>query len=323
MRNRLFAIAIAAAAAGSTAAVAQQTYPTKEVRLVVPFPASGGGADLAARLLAEGLKAAWGQPVVVENVPGASGTIGVGKVAKAAPDGYTLVMSGDAAIVVAPSLFKSLAYDPAKDLAPITQVTRTPNILVVNKESGPKSLAELVASAKANPGKVTFNSTGYGTSQHMGIEQLQRLASIKVLHAPKNGPTAPEILSGQVTATFMNITLALPLVQAGNVRALGVSGATRSPSAPDIPTIAEQGYAGFDAVAWFGVLAPAGTPEPIVRQIHAGVGKAFADAQVRKRLTDLGFEMVTDSTPQSFAAFIKGEIPRIGELVKTSGIKLD
>jgi tripartite-type tricarboxylate transporter receptor subunit TctC len=191
-------------------------------------------------------------------------------------------MSGDAAIVVAPSLFKSLPYDPTKDLAPIIQVTRTPNILVVNPESGPKSLAELVEAAKAKPGMISFNSSGYGTSQHMGIKQLQAMAGIKVLHVPKNGPTAPEIMAGQVTASFMNITLALPLVQAGNLRALGLSGSKRSASAPEIPTVAEQGYAGFDAVAWFGLLAPAGTPEavraPHPRRRGQGAGGSAEEA---------------------------------------------
>lgn len=321
--RQLVAMLFASLLAAAQPAHAQQQFPTKEVRLVVPFPASGGGADLAARLIAESLRSAWGQPVIIENVPGASGTLGVAKAARAAPDGYTLVMSGDAAIVVAPSLFKSLPYDPTKDLAPIIQVTRTPNILVVNPESGPKSLAELVEAAKAKPGMISFNSSGYGTSQHMGIEQLQAMAGIKVLHVPKNGPTAPEIMAGQVTASFMNITLALPLVQAGNLRALGLSGSKRSASAPEIPTVAEQGYAGFDAVAWFGLLAPAGTPEAVVRHIHAGVAKALADAELRKKLTQLGAEIVEGSTPETFAGLIRSEIPRIGELMKASGIKLD
>ena len=309
--------------AGGGPTVAQAPWPSKEVRLISPYAPGSAGSEFVARLVAEKLRAAWGQAVIIENVPGASGTIGVAKLAKSAPDGYTLVMSGDAAIVVATSIYKSVAYDPVKDLMPIIQVSHTPNILVVNKDTGPKSLKDLVEAAKAKADSVTFNSVGYGTSQHMGIEQLQRMAGIKVLHAPKNGPTAPEILGGQVTASFMNITQALPLVQAGSVRALGISGASRSPSAPDIPTIAEQGYPGFDAVAWNGLFAPTGTPDGIIRKIQADTAKALADPEFRTKLTQLGAQIVENSTPETFAALIKSESPRIAELVKASGIKLD
>ena len=315
----VFALALGATVPAS----AQQSWPSKEVRLISPLAAGAGGSEVTARLMAEKLKTIWGQPVVVENLPGASGTIGVAKLAKSAPDGYTLVMSGDAAIVVATSIYKNVAYDSVKDLAPIIQITRTPNILIVNKDTGPKSLKELVDAAKAKPDSVSFNSVGYGTSQHMGVEQLQRMAGIKVIHAPKNGPTAPEILGGQVTATFSNVTVALPLVQAGSVRALGVSSSQRVPSAPDIPTVAEQGYPGFDAVAWAGLLAPAGTPDAIIRKINADVTKALADPEFRAKLTQLGAQIVENSTPESFATLIKSEIPRIAELVKASGIKLD
>ena len=311
------------AIAGAIPAAAQQPWPVKEVHLISPYAAGSAGSEFVARLVADKLKSLWGQAVIVENMPGASGTIGVAKLAKSAPDGYTLVMSGDAAIVVATSLYKNVAYDPVKDLAPIIQISHTPNILVVNKDTGPKSLKELVETAKAKADSVSFNSVGYGTSQHMGVEQLQLMAGIKVLHVPKNGPTAPEILGGQVTASFMNITQALPFVQAGSVRALGVSGATRSPSAPDIPTIAEQGYPGFDAVAWNGLFAPAGTPDAIIRRIHADTAKVLSDATFKARLTQAGAQLIDNSTPESFAALIKSEIPRIAELVKASGIKLD
>ena len=175
-------------------------------------------------------------------------------------DGYTLVLSGDAAIVVAVNMYKSLAYDPVKDLAPIIQIGRTSNILVVNRELGPASLADLVAQAKEKPRTITFNSTGLGTSQHMGFEQLKKLAAIEILHVPSRGPTMPDILGGHVTASFANILVALPQVKDGKLRALAVSGAKRAPAAPDVPTVAEQGYPGFDATAWFGILAPAGTP---------------------------------------------------------------
>lgn len=321
-RYLFLAVASCLALFDVSAARAQQAWPTKEVRLVVPFPA-GSAADIIARLMSEKLRADWGQAVVVENVPGASGTIGVAKVAKAPPDGHTIVISGDAAVVVAPSLYKSLAYDPPKDLAPVMQIARTPNILVVNKEKGPKSLAELVAWSKAKPSSVTFNSAGYGTSQHIAIEHLQRMAGITVLHAPKNGPTAPEVLGGQVMASFMNVTVALPHIKSGDLLALGASGVDRLAIAPDIPTIAEQGFPGFDAVAWFGLLVPAGTPEAVIAKINAGAKAALAEPQVRERLTQLGVQLVKQDSPAEFAALIKAELPRIAELLKSSGIKLD
>ena len=273
-------------------------------------------------MIADPLKQAWGQNVIIENVPGAAGSVGVAKVAKARPDGYTLVMSGDAAIVVNISLYKSLPYDPIKDLAAIVQIGRTPNILVVNNDVPAKSFKEFVAWAKEKPGTVKFNSSGYGTSQHMGIEQLEKLADIQVVHVPSRDQTAPEILGGHVHASFMNITIGLPLVQAGKLRALGLSGPERSAVAPDIPTIAEQGYPGFNAVAWFGLLAPAGTPDAVIGKIHADVAKALADPEIKSKLTQRGFQLV-ESNPKAFSDLIKMEIPRQAELIKASGIKLD
>ena len=303
-------------------ASAQVQWPTREVRLISPFAAGSGGTDAVARLMAEKLREIWSQPVVMENVPGAAGTIGVGKLARSAPDGHTIVLSGDAAIVVAPSMYKSLSYDPLRDLAPIIQIGRTSNLLVVNKD-GPASLKELVARAKEKPGTLTFNSTGFGTSQHMGYEQLKRMAAIDIVHVPSRGQTAPDILGGHVTASFMNILVALPHVKAGSLRALGASGSERAPAAPDVPTVAEQGYPGFDATPWFGFFAPAGTPDPIIRKINSDVAKALADATFRAKLEQFGMELEKSSTPESFAAFIKREIPRIGEIVKASGIKLE
>lgn len=324
-RSTLAAASLAAEAglAFLSPVMAQPAWPTREVRLIAPFAAGSGGTDAVARLMTEKLREMWGQPVVMENIPGSSGTIGVTKLARSAPDGYTLVLSGDAAIVVAVNMYKSLAYDPVKDLAPIIQIGRTSNILVVNKELGPGSLKDLVARAKEKPGTVTFNSTGLGTSQHMGFEQLKKMAAIEILHVPSRGPTMPDLLGGHVTASFANILVALPQVKDGKLRALATSGAKRAPAAPDVPTVAEQGYPGFDAVAWFGLLAPAGTPAPIVRKVNADVAKALAEPAFRAKLTQFGLELEDGSTPDGFAAFIKREIPRIGEIVKASGIKLD
>jgi len=319
-RTTTVGLATLAAGLGSFAR-AQSAWPNREVRIIAPFPA-GAPADQIVRMVSDPLRAIWGQAVVVDNVAGAAGSVGVTKAAKAAPDGYTLVMSGDAAIVVNISLYKSLPYDPVKDLAPIIQIGRTPNILVVNNDVPAKSLKDFIAWAKANPGTVKFNSSGYGTSQHMGIEQLKKAADIQITHVPSRDQTAPEILGGHVHASFMNITIGLPLVQAGKLRALGLSGTERAAVAPDIPTIAEQGYPGFNAVAWFGLLAPAGTPEGIIRKVHADMSKVLTQAEIREKLTQRGFQLV-DSDPAKFSALIKSEIPRIAELIKASGIKLD
>ncbi len=314
--------AVLAPVASAPAAMAQAAWPAKEVRLIAPFAPGSGGTAALAQMMAEKLREMWGQGVVLEHVPGSAGTIGVGRLAKASPDGYTLVLSGDAAIVVAINLYKSLSYDPVKDLAPIIQIGRTPNILVVNKTRGPGSLKELVEQAKAKPGTITFNSAGYGTSQHIGFELLKRMADIDIRHVPSSGQTAPDILGGHVTASFMNILVALPHVRDGGMVALGVSGVKRSPVAPQIPTVAEQGFPGFGAVAWFGLLAPAGTPDAVVRKVHADAAKALSDPAFRNKVSGFGLELEENSTPESFSAFIKQEIPRIGELVKASGIKL-
>jgi tripartite-type tricarboxylate transporter receptor subunit TctC len=192
----------------------------------------------------------------------------------------------------------------------------------VNNDVPARTLAEFIAWAKQKPGTVKFNSSGYGTSQHMGIEQLKKMADIQVVHVPSKDQTAPEVLGGHVHASFMNITIALPLVQAGKLRALGLSGPERTAVAPDIPTIAEQGYPGFNAVAWFGLLAPAGTPDAIVRKVHADMVKVLADPGIREKLAQRGFQLL-ESNPDTFAALIKSQIPRIAELIKASGIKLD
>ena len=309
--------------ASCSCANAQPAWPAREVRLIAPFAAGSGGTDAVARLMTDKLREMWGQPVVMENIPGSSGTIGVTKLARSAPDGYTLVLSGDAAIVVAVNMYKSLAYDPVKDLAPIIQIGRTSNILVVNAALGPASLADLVAQAKAKPRTITFNSTGLGTSQHMGFEQLKKMAAIEILHVPSRGPTMPDLLGGHVTASFANILVALPQVKESKLRALAVSGAKRAPAAPDVPTVSEQGYPGFDATAWFGILAPAGTPDPIIRRVNSDVAKALAEPAFRTKLVQFGLELEENSTPEGFSAFIKREIPRIGEIVNSAGIKLD
>lgn len=304
-------------------APAQGRWPEREVRFINPSAPGSGGIDALSRLMVEKLREIWGQPVVMENVPGTGGSTGIGRLAKSEPTGYTIGLSGDAALAVNISLYKNLPYDPVTSLAPIILIGRTTNLLIVNAQTGPTSLKQLVAMAREKPGSITFNSNGYGTSQHIGFELLKTSAGIDILHTPSRTPTLPDILGGHVTASFANIMVALPNVRAGKLRALGISSPGRSPAAPDIPTIAEQGYPGFNASAWFGLVAPAGTPDAIVRRINSDATKALADPVFQKQLTDLGFQIEAGGPPEAFAAFIKAEISRVAALLKNSSIKLD
>lgn len=322
-RNTLLALCTASTLITAPHASAQEPWPSKPVTMIAPFPAGSGSTDTVARLMADRLRDMWGQAVVVQNVPGAAGSVGIARLAKSPKDGYTIATSGDAAIVVNISLYKTLAYDPIKDLVPIALVGRTPNLLVVNPAKGSQSLKELVETARAKAGNFSFTSNGYGTSQHMAIEQLKLQAKIEVLHAPDPKVGLKNIIGGHVDAGFQNITVALPQVRAGALRAIAQTGRARSPMVPDVPTVAELGFPGFEAVAWAGLFAPVGTPEPIVRRIAADAQAALADPAFRSRLTDLGVEIAEPGTPESFAAFIAKEIPRIAKLIEVSGIKLD
>ncbi|MCA3179326.1 MAG: tripartite tricarboxylate transporter substrate binding protein [Burkholderiaceae bacterium] len=323
MRSALSVLCAAALAHAAPIAHAEEAWPAREVKMIAPFPAGSGATDTIARLMAERLRVAWNQPVVVQNLPGAAGSVGIGRLARSPADGYTLATSGDAAIVVNVSLYKSLAYDPVKDLVPIALIGRVPNLLVVHPANGPKTLPDLVATAKARPGAFSFTSNGYGTSQHMAIEQLKRQAGIEVVHAPKPGTAVQDVAGGHVDAAFMNMPVALAQVKAGTLRALAQTGRVRSPMAKDVPTVAELGLPGFEAVAWAGVFAPAGTPDAVVRRIAADVAKALEDPAFRGRLTELGVEVAEPGSPEQFAAFIRGEIPRVAELIRASGIRLE
>jgi tripartite-type tricarboxylate transporter receptor subunit TctC len=323
MRTLLMSLAITSTVVGAYPVQGEERWPSRPVNMISPFPPGSGSTDVVARLMAEKLRDMWNQSVVVQNVPGAAGSVGIARLAKSPKDGYTIATSGDAAIVVNVSLYKSLAYDPINDLVPIALIGRTPNLLVVNDAKGWRSLADLVDTARAKPGTVGFTSNGYGTSQHMAIEQLKLQAKIDVLHAPNPQAGIQNIIGGHVDAGFQNITVALPLARAGAVRVLAQTGRNRSTSVPDVPTVAELGFPGFEAVAWAGLFAPAGTPEAIVQKIAADVAAALADDAFRSRLTHLGVEIAEPGTPQSFRAFIAAEIPRVAKLIHVSGIKLD
>jgi tripartite-type tricarboxylate transporter receptor subunit TctC len=301
------------------AAVAQTSYPEKPIHLIVGFPA-GSAADFVARLLALKLAESLGKPIVVENVTGAAGNMATDRVAKASPDGHTLALAANAQIIMNPSLYR-LPFDPAKDFAPITQLAASPNILVVPNAAPVKSFRELVALAKSQPGALTYASGGIGSSPHMAGALLSSAAGINIQHIPYKGVVAamPDLLAGRVTMMFSPISVVLPTVREGRLRALAVTSLRRSSAVPDLPTVDESGLVGFDVTLWYGLLAPAGTPDTIVHKLHTESIKALARPDVRARLADLGIDIIGNS-PDDFARTIKAEIPKWAKIIKESGI---
>lgn len=277
-----------AALPGLAVAQAQAAYPSKPIRLVVPFPA-GTAPDVLARLLAPALNESMSASVVIENVPGAGGTIGVDRVAKSAPDGYTLLMSGDAALVLTGGAFgMNPPYQTLRDLAPIAQLAITPNVLVVSNEVPARSVQELVALVRSQPGKFSYSSSGIGLSQHRGGELMNSMAGLDMVHVPNPTNAWPDVISGRTQVFMGNIMQALPFIKDGKVRALAVTSTTRAPAAPELPTVGESGLPGFESLAWFGVLAPAGTPPAILQRLEAELHKAMATPAIKERLATMG-----------------------------------
>jgi tripartite-type tricarboxylate transporter receptor subunit TctC len=302
---------------------AQPAYPAHAARIIVPFP-PGGPADALARITADRLGQALAQPFVVENHPGAGGNIGMEQGAKAAPDGYTLTLAPVGNLTIAPALYSKLPYDPAKDYAPVTVLAAVPNILIVNASVQAKSLAELIALAKAKPGTLNYASPGNGSGPHLAGELLKSLAGIDIVHVPFNGvaPAMNAVLGGQVQMFFAQSSVALQHVKAGTVVALGVASPTRIPAAPDLPTIAEQGLPGFDVTSWYALVAPAGTPAAIIDRLQREIAKAFADPDVRQKILGLGAEPVAN-TPAEFATMQRAEAARWAKLAKDANIHAD
>lgn len=303
-----------------TAAAAQQ-YPAKPVRFVVPF-APGGSTDTLARTLGVKLSDFVGQQVVVDNRPGANGNIGMEIVARAAPDGHTIVLGYIANLAIGPGLYDKLPFDPVRDYAPITQLASSPNVLVAHPSVPARNFKELIALAKAKPGQINFASASVASVGHLTGELLNNLAGIRMVHVPYkgSGQAVTDLLGGHVQLMFSGFSSTLPHIKSGKLRPLVVTGARRSPALPDVPTIAESGFPGFEATAWYGVLAPAKTPKPIVTRLHAEIVKVLQLPDVKERLGNLGFEIV-GSTPEQFAAYIKSEISKWEKVVKTSGAK--
>jgi tripartite-type tricarboxylate transporter receptor subunit TctC len=299
---------------------AQTTYPTRAVRLIVPS-SPGGGTDISARILAPQLTQFLGQQVVVENRPGAGTMIGGEAVARAVPDGYTLLM-GISTLAINPAMYKKVSYDAIKDLAPISQAVSLSNVLVIHPSLPARNLKEFVAFAKARPGQINFASAGVGTSPHLSMELLLVLAKLNMLHVPYkgSGPGVTDLLAGHVPVMMPNMLSAQPHIKSGRIRALGVTGTKRAPGADDIPTIAEAGVPGYEAVQWYGVLAPAATPRDIITKLHTGVVRALQNPEVRQRLLNDGAEPV-GSSPEEFAAYLRSETTKWAQVIKAAGIK--
>jgi tripartite-type tricarboxylate transporter receptor subunit TctC len=303
-------------------ASAQSSYPNRPVKIVVGFT-PGTAPDLAARILADRFSEVWGTAFVVENITGAGSNIATDGVAKAATDGYTLLMGGNSALVINPSLYERLPFDPLKDFAPISQVFIAANVLAVPPELPIKTVAELVALAKAEPGKLSYGHAGVGTSQHLAAELFKYMAHVDIAAVPYRGTTAfmPDLLANRINMSFANIVNVLPLAREGKLRALAVTSIKRSALAPDLPTMAECGFPGFEAVPWFGLLAPTGTPQDVLEKLHGETVKALAMPEVRKKFDELGLERV-GNTPAEFAAVIRKETPEWAKVIKDAGIKL-
>ena len=315
-------VATFAAAPAAFAQSAATNFPSKPIHIVVTFSA-GGAPDILARLIGERLTAAWGQPAIVDNKPGAGGNTGADSVAKAAPDGHTIVVGTVGTHSINGALYAKMPYDMVKDFAPVTLLATTPNMLVVNNEVPAKNLKEFIALGKKE-GKMTFASSGSGTSIHVSGELFKTMTGIDMEHIPYKGRATaiPDLLGGRVTMMFDNMPSSLPLVREGKLRALGVTSAQRSAAAPEIPTIAEQGLPGFEATSWFALFAPAGTPKPIVDKLQAEVKKILGTPEAGKRLAEIGLEPV-GSTPEELAAYQRAEIVKWAKVVKDSGATVE
>ena len=314
-------VAVLSALLAAGNATAQSNYPTKTMRILVGF-AAAGPADMIARLVGDKLSEAFGQSVVIENVSGAAGNIAGDRVAKAAPDGYTLLMASNAQVTVNPSLYDKMPYDPGKDLAPISQAVFTPNILVLHNDVPAKNVQELVAFVRSHPGKLSFGSAGVGTSQHLAGELFKAMAGLDIQHVPYRGaaPVITDLLGGRIDMFFGNIAPLLPLIREGKLRALAVTALKRVAAIPDLPTMAESGFPGFDATASFGLMAPAGTSATIIEKLHRETVRIAALADIRKRLDDLGMEVIAN-TPAEFSDVIRSETRQWAKVIKEAGIK--
>jgi tripartite-type tricarboxylate transporter receptor subunit TctC len=316
------ALVLASFAVGLPAAEAQG-YPSKPIRLICPFP-PGGAVDIASRAIADGLSKVTGQTVLVENKPGAGGNLGGEQAAKSPPDGYTLFMTTSGIQAINPFLYQRMPFDPNKDLVPVIALVSLSNVLVAHPSLQAGSVKELIAAAKAEPGRITGASSGSGTSVHMSLEMFKYLTGTDILHVPYKGsaPAVADLIGGQVQIMFDNVPSALPHVRSGRLKALATTGAKRAPALPDLPTVAEAGVPGYESGVWFGLVVPAGTPKDVIDKLNADTRKAMALPEFQKRMTDLGYELLGGS-PAEMGDMIQAELKRWGPVVKASGAKAE
>jgi len=302
-------------------AYGQDAWPTRPVRMILPFP-PGGGTDILGRLIAERLSAGIGQPVVTENRGGAGGNVGAEAAARSAPDGYTIVLVAPS-LAISPTLYSKINYDPVKDFAPISLVATVPNVMVT-QPSLPGQLQEFIAFVKAKAGALNFGSGGAGTSNHLAGELFNIVTGARLVHVPYKGVNLAmqDVLAGNVHLVFIGIPAAAPHIKAAKLRALAVVAPQRSSALPDVPTVAEAGLKDFEVTTWYGILAPAGTPQPVVRRLNAELVKIMHAPEMKEKLTATGTEPLT-STPEEFAAYIKREIAKWGDVIRKAGVKAD
>ncbi|GAA5231813.1 tripartite tricarboxylate transporter substrate binding protein [Verticiella sediminum] len=307
----------------AAALAADADYPAKPVRLIVPF-AAGGATDIFGRLVANELSQSLHQPFVVENRPGGGGNIGSNVVASAAPDGYTLLLGAAGNIAINPGLFKNMPFDPIKDLSPVALAGSSINVLVVPASLPAASVQDLIALAKSKPGALNYASSGNGGTTHLAAEMFKTMADVDILHVPYqgSGPAMIDLLAARVDLMFDNLPSALPKVQSGELKALGVTGSARSQSMPDVPTVAEAGVPGFEATTWFGIFAPAGTPQPIVDKLNAAVNAALDKPEIIARLDSMGAE-AKPTTPAAFAELVATDTRKWGEVIRQANISID
>jgi tripartite-type tricarboxylate transporter receptor subunit TctC len=324
-----YIVALSCAVSSISAAIvaapshAQDKWPSKPITYIVPF-AAGGTTDVLARVIASKLGPALGTSVIVDNKPGAGGNIGSDYVAKSAPDGYTILGGTISSHAINVSLYPNMPYDPIKSFQPVTLIGTLPNVLVVNANSPYHNLKDLIAAAKARPEALTFGSSGNGTSQHLSSELFQSMTGAKMLHIPYKGsaPAMQALLGQQVDLVFENILAAVPLIQSGKLRALGVTSSKRATSLPDVPSLSEAGLPGYEIVSWQAVFAPAGTPQPIVQRLATEIGKIINEPDVKSRLAGLGVEP-SGAGPAELAALQKSEVAKWGKLIKAANIKVE
>ncbi|AVQ84531.1 LacI family transcriptional regulator [Variovorax sp. PMC12] len=307
----------------ASGAIAAEAYPARPIKLIVPFP-PGGGPDLIAREVATTVTTQQGWTIIIDNKPGSGGNIGMDAAAKAAPDGYTLVMGQTSNMAINPSLYAKLPYNPQKDLTPVGLVASAPLVIAVASNSPYKTLADLVNAAKANPEGINYASSGSGTVAHLATEQLQRIANVKLTHVPYKGAAqgVTDLIGGQIQMYISSVVTLSGHIKNGKMRALAVTSAKRSADLPNVPTVAEAGYKGFEAVTWFGIAAPAGVPKDAVGKLNAAFNKALEAPDVRKKLTEQGADVLGGSSEQ-FAALVRDETVRWAKVVKESGAKVD